>query len=415
MSDHEERVLGPRRRMVFTDLALRRLTVPDDRKQVLWWDTKTRGLSVLVSSGGTRTFRATFGLNGRYITDKIGRVGEMPLGDARTVTADYRNKANQGIDPRRPKVSPLSYEDVVDRYIEQHAKHTQRSWQQTERTLKRNCAGWLNKPIAEITKHDARSLVRGFVAQGHLGKASVTKSWIIALWKWAASEGLVPSGVMSDFGVPITLRPRDRFYTDQEIKAIWNAADQLDPIRGAYFKLLLLLAPRKSALAAMRHPDITEMTFQTTRSKSAPKQRALVWTTPFEKTKSRGTSKQRVYLTPLPPLAERIITGLPKRNSDDRVFPGMPLNPQPHFARQLKMQGAPADFSYHTCRHTTATWLTNNGASLFEVGLILNHSSGGVTAGYSHGHSIPLKLELLTEWADHVAQLVQPEGAVLLR
>jgi hypothetical protein len=62
-----------------------------------------------------------------------------------------------------------------------------------------------------------------------------------------------------------------------------------------------------------------------------------------------------------------------------------------------------------------ATWSQNNGASEWEVGLILNHAGSGMTAGYSHGHSLPLKLKLLTQWADRVQALVQPEGVTLLR
>jgi hypothetical protein len=38
-----------------------------------------------------------------------------------------------------------------------------------------------------------------------------------------------------------------------------------------------------------------------------------------------------------------------------------------------------------------------------------------VTAGYSHGYPLDLKRKLLTEWAEHVEQLVQPEGVTLLR
>ena len=62
-----------------------------------------------------------------------------------------------------------------------------------------------------------------------------------------------------------------------------------------------------------------------------------------------------------------------------------------------------------------ATWSQNSGAWEWEVGLILNHSGSGVTAGYSHGAPIKLKLKLLTQWSDHVTQLVQPSGVTLLR
>ena len=77
--------------------------------------------------------------------------------------------------------------------------------------------------------------------------------------------------------------------------------------------------------------------------------------------------------------------------------------------------GAPAHFGYHAVRHTIATFLENEGNSVWERGLVLNHSDGGVTAGYSHGFARDLKLTLLTKWSDHIERLLQPEGAALLR
>jgi hypothetical protein len=46
---------------------------------------------------------------------------------------------------------------------------------------------------------------------------------------------------------------------------------------------------------------------------------------------------------------------------------------------------------------------------LIDRGLVLNHSSSRGTAGYSHGYSLDLKLELLTKRAKYIAELVQPE------
>jgi hypothetical protein len=65
--------------------------------------------------------------------------------------------------------------------------------------------------------------------------------------------------------------------------------------------MLVLLAPRKTALAGMRRSDLDDIDNPT------------LWTTPFELTKSKkSASKKRVYLTPLPALAQRIVKGLPK-------------------------------------------------------------------------------------------------------
>jgi integrase len=117
-----------------------------------------------------------------------------------------------------------------------------------------------------------------------------------------------------------------------------------------------------------------------------------LWTTPFELTKSRkkqpSNRKGRTYLTPLPPLAQRILRGLPKGGADDRVFPTLRLytnaarsklfNDAPLIQR-LRKRGAPADFKAHTWRHTIATYLEKEGHSEWERGLVLNHSGQGVT------------------------------------
>jgi integrase len=387
----------PARKFTFTDATLRQLTPPASGQRVVW-DEKQTGLSVLASSGGTKTFRATFCLNGKYYTDKIGRVGELPLGEARKRTAIYRQLAGDGTDPRKPKPSPLTYGELVDRFIELYAKPRHRTWVQTEKTLRNNFVDWVKRPVAEITRGDARTILRGFIADGHPYKASVSKAWITKLWRWAAEEELVVLPIMDSLGIHIEKESRDRVYSDAEVKAIWDAAGQMDPVKSAYFKLLLLLAPRKSALAGMRWSDIKDN----------------VWITPFELTKSKKTSiKKRTYQTPLSPLVQRVLSGLPR--TDARVFPIVPPRPPRKFSAALRKHGAPADFSYHVVRHTVATWSQNNGASEWEVGLILNHSGSGVTAGYSHGHSLPLKLKLLTQWADHVASIVQPEGVTVLR
>src|SRR5215203_5888935 len=105
--------------MTFTDLGIRRLNVKKQleeanakrRKlglkeinQLLIWDEGQKGLSLLISSGGTKTFRATYKLNGEWITTALGRFGEMvpdadlkkenvQIGRARELVADYRAKA----------------------------------------------------------------------------------------------------------------------------------------------------------------------------------------------------------------------------------------------------------------------------------------------------------------------------------
>jgi hypothetical protein len=206
--------------------------------QLVHWDSGTdgqRGLSVLLSAGGTKIYRATYSLHGKFKSVKIGRVGEMKLGTARKLTEEYREKAVAGIDPvadqkkakeiGRPR-SHRGDRAPPWRFIEQYAKPRQRTWHQTERALKVSCRPFLKRPIAEISKREALELLDSFIAAGYLPEPPI----------------------MDRLDIEYETRVRDRVYDDDEIRATWHAADRLAPVEGAYVKLLMLLAPRKREL-----------------------------------------------------------------------------------------------------------------------------------------------------------------------
>jgi integrase len=411
------------RKWTFTVLGLEKLRAPKTG-QIVHWDGGTdgqRGLSVLVSAGGTKTYRATYRLHGKFRSVKIGRVGEMGLGAARERTQEYRKNAANGIDPiadenKEPVTTGpgVLYDTVVDQFIKLYAKPRQRTWFQTERTLKVCCRSFLGRPIAEISRKEAQKLLDGFIADGHPYKAAVTQAGLRRFWRWACEREYLPEPpIMDRLKIEFEGRVRELVYDDAAIRASWQAADQLDWVEGAYVKLLMLLAPRKRELAWMTWADLDNPDDPT------------LWTTPFELTKSRKSSKQkRPYKTPLPKLAQQILRGLPKGDPDDRVFSTLSVATDPaggkrfngdYLIAKLIRRGAPANFRAYAWRHTIATYLEDKGHSEFERGLVLNHSGQGVTAGYSHGFAHNLKLELLAKWAAHVEGLVQPTGVALLR
>jgi integrase len=427
--------------MTFTDLGIRRLNVSKrleeanaerrnlglkEVNQLQLWDEGASGLSLLISAGGTKTFRVTFKLDGKWITHKLGRFGELVadadpnkenvhIADARERTASYRAKALSGIDPRKSTPaatasgSKLRYEAVVDEFIELRAKPRQRTWNQTRDVLNKNCKDWLKLPIEDIKKSHVNKLLDGFARDGHHAKAAHTYRWLKVFFKWAWKRDYVAESVIERLDFEAVKRVRDKVFSDADITAIWTAANGLDPVAGSYVKLLVLLAPRRTALAGMRRADLDDIDNPT------------LWTTPHEYTKSKKSApKKREYLTPLPALAQRIVKCLP----GERLFPtlrihrsegGSPVFSDASLRQELIKLGAPDDFYSHAMRHTVATWLQNRGHSEWEIGLVLNHAGSGVTAGYSHGYALDLKRKLLEEWAGHVERLVQPEGAALLR
>jgi integrase len=417
------------RHLEFDAANVRKLPLPTQGQRVIW-DTKQTGLSILLSKS-TRTYRATYIISadkehpkaGKAITKKIGRVGEMSIQDARKTVETYRGIANDGVDPAKPKPRKLTFGEVATEFINQYCKPNQRTWDQTERLLNVNCAALWTHPIDTLTKAQIKKVCNDFASEGHPYKAANTHATVKAMLGWAEDEDLIRTNVLLGATTAYEQRTRDRVYSDDDIKAIWKAADKLIPVEGAYFKLLLLLAPRKTALALMQRSHLVE-------SANDP-DNPDTWVTPFELTKSKKrqrdpNKKKRVYVTPLPALAQRILKGLPKGNGADAlVFPGLnirhtkagsPTFNSGNMIARLKKAGAPRDFFPHACRHTIATWFEDEGEGEWECGLILNHAGSGVTAGYRHGTSFKLKLELLERWAAHVEALITPaEGVTVLR
>jgi integrase len=392
---------------------------PTDREYVIW-DTDIRGfgLKVIPPNGAGRPRKVyllkyrTKARQARKLS--IGVHGDITADQARQIAGDWKAEIAQGGDPkakRDEKRATLAadslFGEVVDDFVEKYAKVRQRTWRETERTLKTNCAAWLDKPISSITKADAYDLLDGFIAEGKGHKARVTHAWLRTLWRWAWKRDIVAAPVMDAVEIEFEDRVRDRHYSEEEIKAVWKGAGQLAPFEAGFVKLVILLGVRKGELAGMRRSEFDDPGNPT------------VWTVPHDRTKSRKkATKKRVYVVPLPPLAQRIIKSLPRMDGD-LVFPGRhkekPMEPGKWLTSKVREKSKVVDWSYHPNRDTLATWLEDQGHSEYERALVLNHAGGGtVTSRYSHGHATELKLELLEKWAEHVTELVQPEGAALL-
>ena len=208
-------------------------------------------------------------------------------------------------------------------------------------------------------------MVDQFVKDGHGPKAKVTVAWLRKLWRWAFEREIVAAPIMDAVKVRYQKRSRDRVYSDEDIKTIWRAAEQLPAAR--------IRVRQAGAVAGSAQDGACRHAVGGHR----PQGRSRIWKTPHEFTKVRKTSDpSRCYLTPLPPLVQRILKGLPQ--SEARVFPSLVVYETPaerpwfdssRLTKRLVRAGAPKDFAFHACRHTLATWLQNKGHSEWERGL----------------------------------------------
>jgi integrase len=401
-----------RRRLTETSV----LRLPVSKTQHFVWDRGTnavRGLCVQVNPSGTRTYFVNYRFPGskRLHYKKLGRVGEMELEEAREEARKVRRLAHENKNPKAgdPYKSD-SFETVFKSYIqrEQKGRKQNSSADATCSVVLFNCAELKPRAVATVEYSDISSLLDG-IRDGAEGKrprpatAARLHAHLGDFFRWCARERIIKESPMLGMPSPATVAARDRHFSDAELKAIWAAADKVPSIDGSYVKLMMLLALRRDELAEARWSEFDNPTEPT------------LFVVPSERVKMKALTKIKkhpTYKVPLPPLAVRILKGL--RREGELLFPGLDVR---KLTPKLVKLGAPKDFKLHVFRHTIATRLQTEGKSEWEIGLVLNHASGGtVTGGYSHGYPIELKRTLLTEWASHVERLVSPgKGIARLR
>ena len=79
-----------------------------------------------------------------------------------------------------------------------------------------------------------------------------------------------------------------------------------------------------------------------------------------------------------------MLRSLPEGKAGDLVFAGVdPAQLSVYTKRVFKRLGI-LDASFHTLRHTAASWMVQQGVDLYAVGQILGHKTPRMTQRYAH-------------------------------
>jgi integrase len=98
----------------------------------------------------------------------------------------------------------------------------------------------------------------------------------------------------------------------------------------------------------------------------------------------RETKNGALRILPIPEFALTVLRSLPEGATGDTVFAGVdPAKLSVYTKRVFKRMGIP-DASFHTLRHTAASWLVMEGVDLYAVGQILGHKTPRMTQRYAH-------------------------------
>jgi len=297
------------------------------------------------------------------------------------------------------KISPL-FEDLVEQYIENHAKRNKRSWRFDQSTFENY---WLpafeGRMVHTITRRDIVETLDTFRKHPKSGKEELgpvlNRYFAVCrkMFNWAISQALIEDNPCKMVTLPVKERSRKRVLDMPEYDKILDALERDDigiskQMKNA-IKLLILIPARRSEICGMRWDEISL--------------RRSLWTIPEERTKN---GEPRII--PLSKQAVEILKSIPQHNSyvfphrtkrHDRPMTADSIN---HACNKIRKVVSLRDWRPHDFRRSAGTHIRRLGCDRHTLKLILGHTMSSVTDIYDRYDGMDDRTLYLQKWADEV-------------
>ncbi|MGH6865573.1 MAG: tyrosine-type recombinase/integrase [Methyloceanibacter sp.] len=384
-------------------------------------DTEVNGFGARVTDKGKVTFILLARYAGPQSNPTRRALGEYPtdsLEEAREKARQWRKWIEKGNDPKdeeeRQRLAELrkqadTFEVAAEAYIKR-VLPKQRRGKIVARELRREfCERWKGRPITSIDRRDVIEVINDSVDRGAPYQARNLLGHVRAFFNWAIEAG--------DYGLESSpcdrirpkhligeRTPRDRVLTDAELRALWNAANEIGYPFGPLVQLLMLTGVRKTEASGSQWPEFDRKR----------------WTVPSERFKSKST-----HLVPLSDSAVALLKSLPVHNKGKYVFTtSFGLKPVTGFTRAKEridkimteeLGEAFAPFRLHDIRRTVRTRLAGLRIADEVAEMIIGHGRKGIQRVYDlHQYETEMR-EALELWAARLRSIVTPPPDNLVR
>jgi integrase len=222
----------------------------------LVWDTHQRGLALRVQPTGSRSWVVVYSRHGRPRWYHIGN-DAIGLADARRLAAKAMLAVAEGKDVAAEKKAERgagTFADLAAKYLE-HAKRVNKSWPQSDSLVRRFAIPrWGKLAAAAVTRGDVRALMARIESPSI---ANQTLAAISAIFSWGIEQEIVAANPCRLVRRNV-IKSRERVLSDSELPKFWKAFGDLDPVRGAALKMILLTGQRPGEVSAMRAEHVVD-------------------------------------------------------------------------------------------------------------------------------------------------------------
>ena len=383
--------------------AVRKISPPKSGRAETY-DARVSGLFLRVTSSGHKSWGVDYRFQGKRRRFMIGPWPSVEVDEARIAAESVKRQVREGVDPAAEKRAakrqadiPETFADTVAEFMKRHASRN-KSAKETERIFRVYVLPrWGKRSLDDIRRRDVIQLLDQIADENGVVMADHVLAQVRKLFNWCVERDLLDH-------TPIVRgmrrsnprqRQRERWLRDDEIKAVWSAADTLGYPFGTFVKLLLVTGQRREEVSSMRWDEI----------------RGDLWVIPGPKTKNG-----KEHEVPLSPLAMEIIQGIPKVDdyffSSGRSRSGKPVSG--HSKAKVRLDALIAKslpegrgfphWTFHDLRRTVRTHMSALGISREIAEKVLNHTDSSINAVYDRHAYAPEKRKALEEWGKLMAK-----------
>jgi integrase len=344
---------------------------------------------------GVGIYGLRYGLDGKDRRLSFGRVGSVTLASSRAWAQERLTEIARGEDPtvakaKREERQRTTLGNLAPAYLN-HLEDAGREMdyiREVRRTLTVHFEALRDIPVSDI---DKAAVVRALNAVRQNTSAATmrnARAHASAFFNWCIEQDeMTINPVNGTTKVPIAQRAR--VLSDDELRRVWLALEDMSRDYRDIVRLLMLLGLRREGIAGLL---FSEIDFQGARIRL-----------PIERTKTN-----RAFDCPLPPMALGILQARERVANRDLVF-GTGKGGFDGFSKLKKVLDARSgvtEWRLHDLRHTVATVLSDKYRVAPHIAdALLEHSLGGMTSRYNHSTFFDERRAAMEIWETHIQNL----------
>ena len=346
-----------------------------DDGDATFWDRDLAGFGVRVHATGRKVYVVQSRGPGGLKRARIGRHGDITVGEARARATAAINRIKLGEEPfPAPPAPALTVAGLAKRYMEKdvavHCNPTTAAFYR--RVLDRHILPALgDKAVGEVGRKDAAELHHRLRDIPYM--ANTAAGVLSKMYRLAECLELVPSGSNPCRSLRYYREhARERFLTPEEFRRLGEALREEEtkpaprPQAVAAIRLLVLSGCRKSEILTLKWDDVDRVAkeLRLREAKSGPR------------------------MVPLTPALVRVLDGIPRTDGSPWVVPGRTADSHlvnlQYYWKLIAARAGIKDVRLHDLRHSYASRALALGESLSMIGRLLGHSRVATTARYAH-------------------------------